>query len=57
MEEMNLKDLLHPAVIRISAINYGSLTVALDCVLIIACQRIAKCDLSKSTKKTYIWCC
>lgn len=57
VKEMNLKDFLHPAVIRISAINHGSLTVALDHVLIIASQRIAKCDLSKSIKKTYIWCC
>lgn len=56
-EEMNLKDFLHPAVIRISPINHGSLTVASDHVLIIASQRIAKCDLSKSIKKTYIWCC
>lgn len=57
MEEINLKEFLHPVVIGISAINHGSLTVALASVLIIASQRVAKCDLSKPIKKTYIWYC
>lgn len=54
-EEINLKNFLHPLVIRILAENHDSMTIALDGNFIK--QLIVKCDLSKSVKTAYIWFC